>query len=311
MITRENYREYDAVNYSTLSSLSKHPSKVIEERDWSDGIQSGDVLDILCFDGEEALFEKYYVSEFSDRDLPSNTVKQIIDESGDYSDESLLDVAKRINYGQSWSEETILRKIFEGGQKYINLLEESGNRKVIGLDFYTSMFNAADQVKNDPNTRMFFEGAEFQKPMTTNIKIEDSDVAFKCLCDIYINDREAVIVGDLKFTSKPLSSFEYEFMKWRYDIQSSLYSTIPRLITNKPVEFYNIVYSSTDRAVYRFKVHQSTIYCGEHGGTINGRDYKGWKELTKEYLWHKKHNIWNLPYEFCVNSELIINPYGS
>ena len=312
-ITKENYREYDAINYSKLSALDKSP-KDVHEGKFNEGIRTGSMLDMLCFDGEEAFFEKIYVSTLKESDLPSDKVKQIIDFSGDFSDESLLDTAKLLNYGQSWNTDTILRKILEGGEAYIKELENSADKEIISMEFYTYLNKAVEKLKTDPVSRSFFEDVEFQKPLVAELNVESGERLvkhkFKVLLDIY-DEKHKIIICDLKFTSRPISSFEYDFMKWRYDLQASLYSSVAGEITKKPVEFYNIVYSQADDVVFKFKSSSKTLYCGKYGGTVNGRKYKGFQQLSKELLWHTKHDSWTIPYDFCVNSELEIDPYDS
>lgn len=309
IITRENYREYDAINYSKLSSLDKSP-KDVHEGKFNEGIRTGSMLDMLCFDGEEEFFNKIYVSSLKDSDLPSDAVKKIIDNCGDFSDESLLDTANLLNYGQSWKPETRLNKILESGEAYIRELENSADKEIISLEFYTYLNKAVEKIKTDPSTRSFFEDSDFQKPLVAELMIEGSKHKFKCLCDIY-EESHKIIIADLKFTSRPLSSFEYDFIKWRYDLQAGLYTSIAGEIAKKPVEFYNIAYSQADDTVFKFKSSPKTLYCGKYGGTINGRKYKGYQQLAKEFIWHTEHDSWELPYEFCVNSELDIDPYDS
>jgi len=313
MITRETYREYDAINYSTLSALSKSPLDVHKEKDFSDGLRNGDMLDILCFDGEDAFAEKYYVSDLDESDMPSDTIKEIIDRSGDLSDESFLDIAKQINYGQSWKEDTIIRKVLEGGIRYIDQLKSAGDRKIISFELYADMKKASSMLVESPLTKRFFEDAEFQKPMTADLHVSDDhpEVEFKSLLDIYKEEDSKVIVGDLKYTSSPLRMFEYEYLRWRYDLQAAIYSNVAAKSTPREVIFYNIVYSSFDNEVYPFKISKNTIARGEHGGfKPNGRFYKGYRELAKEYIWHKQNDKWDLPYEFYVNDGIEINPYS-
>ena len=308
IITQENYRAYDAINYSKLSALSKNPKDVNTDRVWNDGIQSGSMIDTLCFDGEDKLFEEYYISALTEKDMPSDTIKSIINMADNFSDEELLRCANVVNYGQTWNPPTIIRKIKEAGEKYINELEYSKGKKIISLEFYTSLYNAVQLLKSDHKTREFFIDNDFQVPLTTHLRIEETDIPFKCLLDIK-DEKQNIIIADLKYSSRPLRDFPYDFIKWRYDLQASLYSNIVENITKKDVTFYNLVYSAYDNHVFKFKVHPETLYAGKFGGSVGNRKYKGWLELTKEYLWHQKHNVWDLPYELCVNSELLMNPY--
>jgi hypothetical protein len=309
-ITRENYRAFDAVNYSKLSALSKDPKKVNEEKDWSDGLGSGDILDILCFDGEDAFHEKYYIDANTEK-LPSETVVELLRSVESYDDEAIIQKAAQMNYGQSWKPDTLIGKVKDSvGLNYIKMLEESKGKRVIDYQTYVNLVNGVDMLKSDPNTKSFFENSEYQVPVTEELTVEGEPVRFKGLLDILEVTGDYNIVADLKYTSSSLKYFESDFIKWRYDLQSALYSDLISKYNKRPTAYFILVYSAFDSTVKPFRVPEFTISCGRHGGfTDRGRQMKGYIELTKEYLWHKQHDKWDLPYEIYTSHELELDPY--
>ena len=311
-ITRENYREYDAINYSKLSALTDHPSKVNEEKDFSDGIRNGDVLDLFVYEGEDAVHDKYHISTLTS--LPSDIMQQIVDEAPNYEDATLIQTARNLDYGGSnWKDSTILRKIEEQAGEYMMDRENAGDKPIISWETFTQMQQADKMLKNHPFTKRFFtEDWEFQKPITQQIHIDDGDpVKFKGLLDgITVNEEDKkIVIQDLKYMSSPLRYFPSDFMKWRYYLQASLYHDLAMHHNSSSealdiwnVTFYNVVYSSYDEKVQAFKVDHSMIVGGRKGFTkASGVPVKGYKELASELLWHQDTDSWDYPYEVYKN----------
>lgn len=302
-ITRENYREFDAINYSTLSSLDKHPSEVDKDKDFSDGIQNGDLLDLFCYDGEDAVHEKYYVSSLTS--TPSDAIKEIVDQSPDYSDAALLHTARELNYGAStWKDSTILRKIEEAAGDYILELENAGGKPIITFETFAQMQQASKLLKNHQFTKdMFGPEWNYQVPLLAELEVKDGHKeAFKCLLDGIKDDgSNLIIVHDLKYTSSSLSYFPKDFKSWKYYLQASLYSDIVRELFGKDTIWYNVVYSSFENKVQKFHVDESVIQAGRDGFWDISYYRRGYKQLAFELLWHQQNNKWDYPYEVYMN----------
>lgn len=321
-LTRENYRAYDAINYSKLSALVDHPSKVNEEKDFSDGLRNGDLLDMFCYDGEDAVHEKYYVSTITQ--MPSDTIKEIIEASPNYEEGTLIQTARDMGYGASnWKDSTILRKLEEnGGAEYMMELENAGDKPIISFEKFTEMQQASNLILNHKFTNRFFgDGWQYQKPMKADLHIDCEDpVTFKGLFDgikVY-EDNKKVIVHDLKYMSGELKYFPSDFMRWKYYIQASLYHDIAAAnfrvddATPYDVEYYNVVYSSMEHKVQNFRIDNSMIVGGRKGFTkASGVPVKGYEELAAELIWHQNKNKWEYPYEvYNNNGTSVIENYG-
>lgn len=312
-ITRENYREYDAINYSKLSSLVDHPREVNLDKDFSDGMRNGDILDLFMFDGEDAVVEKYYIS--SREGDPSDTIKEILEKAPNYSDEMLLQVASEVGYGNSWNPDTVLRKIHEGGQKgasygteYIKELEDSKDKIIITLEEYTKLQRAAKMLKNHQHTSWLFTDIwDFQYPICQEIDISDSfeyePVLFKALLDGYSQHEDYNVIADLKYTSRSINAFKGQFWSWKYYLQAALYSDLSTAENGRPTKCYYVIYSSLDDDVAVFQITDDMLSFGRNGGyNMKGNWVKGYKELAKELLWHQENNLWDYPYDVYMNN---------
>lgn len=298
-INRDNYREFDAINYSKLSALSDYPAKVNEDRSFS---ENGNVLDLFCYEGEQAVHDEYHVSSLSS--LPSEDMMNIVDLAPNYEDATLIQTAREYGYGaDSWKDSTILRHIEEKAGDYILDLENAGDKKIIDWEMFTEMQRASKLLKSHEFTRDFFTAEwDFQVPVLTEVDIEGEPTKFKGLLDGMKEDEDVVIIHDLKFSSISLKSFPSQFMSWNYYLQAGQYTDIIKRETGKTTLFYNVVYSSVNKRVQKYIVSPDMIQVGIYGGIgYTGRKVKGYRELAKELLWHQKYNKWEYPYEVYQN----------
>lgn len=297
---RDTYRGYDAVNYSKLSSLDKNPKSVNEDKDFSDGLRNGDVLDLLCFE-EEKFHEKYYVSTVGK--LPSDAIKAIIDHvmtMEEYKSEDFVRVARAFEYGApNWKDDTIYKKIMDDGEDYIQMLAQANDRIIIDFETYEMLKDATTDLKTDERTKQLF-GGNYQVPLLGMLDVNDDlSTLYKCLLDSLVEAGDKMIMYDLKYTSSSLSYFQSDFKKWRYYLQASLYSDIVAKAYNKPVDVYYVIWSSVDRKPALFKISEETLKLGRDGGILyNGQRAKGYKQLTEELIWHQKNDLWDYPYQY-------------
>src|SRR5690625_7320697 len=110
------------------------------------------------------------------------------------------------------------------------------------------MNRAANMLKEHEFTRGFMQG-EYQLPLaTTGILKNEDDPVFKCLIDI--SNQEQGYIADLKYTSSTLKGFPYEFIKWGYYLQASLYRDIAMK-----------VFRSEERRVGRYSGRNAWKWC--------------------------------------------------
>lgn len=265
IVTRENYREYDAVNYSTLSKLRKHPSllDLDEEREYGDGVRFGSLVDTLALEPHE-FDNRYYVNDVEDP--PSGTARKLADWI--YENKELEVDGKYINYVGN-------EKITEGdgerlknlwdlvdeakkaigsstnfkqyrGVEYLRGLIAGQDKEVISESEHKDALNAALSLKSHAFSRKFF----IQDVNTTNLYqvpmvMDWNGTLVKSLLDIVHIDHINKVIHpvDLKCTSRSPSVFPREFIRWGYYIQASLYSHQAYYWMNKKYPEYNNYYS--------------------------------------------------------------------
>lgn len=345
-ITRDNYRSYPAVNQSTLKALEDHPSKVLEDKDWSDGLQFGDVIDILLFTPDK-FEEEYYVTNMDN--LPNENVRQIIEhvvankkEDEDLGEDDILDAAAKFDYGQSWKPATQLKKILVeyGGKAYIKQLLEGRGKKLLSIEDHMKMVQAVEVLKRHPFTSQFISGPTpdhierlVQVPILAHS--DEHPVWYKGLLDLILVDHEKKIIypWDLKSTGTNPLWFQSQILKFRYDLQAGLYQHMLETIVTEaeeggaPQEYTGLTFDPSGYKVdnfgfivigsqdtsrpLRYKCTDADIFAGLNGGTTKrGREYKGVWKLTEELLWHRKNGKWEYPMEVYQNGgQLLVDVY--
>jgi len=342
-ITFDNYRDYDAINYSKLKTLSDHPRKIHEERDWSDGLEFGDALDLLVFTPD--LFrEEYYVGNMDNE--PSDRVKNIMEDvvrnyGEEITDDHVIEAANREGYGESWNRNTRLNKILRtyGGARYARMLLDSRGKRVMSTERHMQITQAVETLKKHEWTKhlLFDDLPDHMQRFTQFPMLSFGKPLYKSLFDLLIVDhkKKKFYPWDLKNTGVPVHRFRSQFVSYQYYLQAALYSyvlgsVIAEAEEGAPVQefipldfnpsgykvdnFGFIVISSQDTVnPMRYKCTESDLYAGMSGGILSrGREVKGFIKLTEEYLWHKKNDLWSYPYEvYKGNGEVDIDVFKS
>lgn len=330
-ITRENYRDHPAINYSKLKALADHPRKVDEEIEMNKGMIFGDAMDCMLFTPEE-FDDKFYVADLEN--LPSDNIQNIIDavvekHGLEITNETVLAEAKQQNYGSNWKDSTRLRKILEdgGGARYAEILLNSEDKHILSIDKHAEIAHAVEVLQNHEWTAPIIRGdlEDHQDRFTQYPAMSIGDYNFKALFDLIIldHDRQRIYPYDLKFTSRPVTHFDSEFIKRKYYIQAALYTHVLKIQTHNDtplmVKGYNvmpfkfIVISSKDPnhpMIYTTTLED--IDCGLEGGELrSGREVKGVFQLAEELIWHEQENKWGYPYEvYQSDGELTLNVFG-
>lgn len=332
-ITFDNYRDYPAINQSKLKSLSKDPEKVIEDReDWNDGMEFGDVLDLILFTPE--LFdERYYVADLDN--LPSDRIQGIIEDAverhgAEITDEMVLAAADRDEYGMTWGNDTRLRKILEEGDgaRYAQILMNSQDKKILSIERHMEIVQAAEVLKTHNYTSDFIAGElpEGWERLTQVALLSCGKPLFKGLIDLMLVDHNEKVIypWDLKSTGRNPLHFAGQFVSQQYYLQAALYQWILENLIAEAEEGTNvqeltdltfnpagytvdnfgfIVIGSADSTKpLRYKCTDEDIYSGLYGGELRtGREVKGVMELAEELQWHEDNNKWQYPYEVYQN----------
>lgn len=328
IIKLEEYREYPALNYSTLSKLDRNPELLLKDTtEDSTALTLGSVVDCLITD--PARYSKDYIVA---------TVPEPTGQLGDFVSklmnlwrvdtnlEDIFDLAyEDVKEGNGGKLRDSLEKFIDnfetkGGKEYFDFLVKAAGKKVISVEQNSmanklAFFIMTNKYTADYFTKLIGEPSYTDILYQVPIVFEEDGVVYKILLDmLYINHMAKVIQPiDIKTMSEAVSSFPYSVFKWRYDIQASLYSTG----VSKSLDLFGakdyaiapfkfIVGSFNNYKVRTFNA-KNLIEFGKLGGETKwGTKYKGWKELTELYNWHMTNQIFDYTREEYENNGEIL-----
>lgn len=315
LTSEEEYREYDAINYSSLSALDSDPIYVDKEFRETPSTIMGSVVDCMVTGGD---YDERFITETVSR--PSGKNGDIVEElirvnSDDYLVgepiftegnlvifKEMFETAYRkadIN-SRSMKLETALSNFLDkGGVQYYKFLLNKGDKTVVPYEMYSNAVDLVNTLKTHQYTKDYFKEVNnedyqicFQVPIVYKLPASvGENIEGKALIDILlINHKEkCVIPVDLKTTSSKASEFSSSFIKWKYYLQCSLYTYGLQSICTYDVMPFRFVVAPT-QDIYRpliYRVSKKTIEIGRFGGNnpFTGTYMKGWEQLSKELVW--------------------------
>lgn len=326
-MNRENYREYDAINFSKLGQLDRNPSKVDEEKDFHDGMAFGSLVDLMCFEPDK-VEEEFYVND-ADRS-PSKTAKKLADwilenKNVGIDDHGIHCIENNTRFGLSSmltdaSDAIGSSTDFDryGGIEYLESQIKSQDKKVVSEELYSNARQATRTLKTHEFTRRYFRNPDrnveiqFQVPILWDPSYYDDelDCRAKSLLDIVILDHKNKTVKpvDLKTTSSSVHLFERKMKKWGYYLQAPYYTDgLYWTVQNHddindyevlPFEFVVISSKSLNHPLV-YECTSNDLLCGREGGVLSygNREVKGWIQLIKDLKWHERNDKWDYPRE--------------
>lgn len=319
--SESEYRQYDAINYSKLKALETNPEFLIsEEKNYSDGLRFGDAVDTLIFSGKKAFDNKFKIIEFN---RPSNQLGELADHCliklytgltfEELSEALVLDYSEDLKlFGNVKDPVKRAAKITKDFWDYIG--EKMTTDKIlITYDEYSSVITAVEMLKSNIYTHEYFKGEEtFINQLPIVFKYEG--VVFKALLDIVKINHESKVIcpADLKTMSEYVTSFPNKIIKWRYDIQQTLYTLAIQAYRDKYYPDYTIegfrfvvissqeinkpiVYHVYNPRAFIIKANQSRVKLLKHVDV-----------LVDEYLIHKQQNNYSYPAEVLLKGEITL-----
>jgi hypothetical protein len=317
LASEAEYREYDAINYSKLSTLSRDPKALDEEFVGTDSTLLGSIVDCMLTGGNYD--DEYITSKVAKPAGMQGELVDIIFNSMDnymlgdtvYQNDKDQDKVvfvdqfeaayKKVGLKTPKLEGAIKNFLEKGGKEYFEYLFTVGDKTVVKADMKWKADEIVKVLKTNAFTKDYFAKQDsedyqifYQVPIVFNLPESCKKQEGKALLDmIVVNHKEKCIIPvDLKTTSSKATDFKSSFLKWNYYIQASMYSYGLNSLTDYEVmPFKFVVASTTD--LYRpvtYRVSKKTLQIGRFGGQSPNSSYytKGWEQLCQELIWLKE-----------------------
>lgn len=337
-----DYKETLGINQSTLKKILISPKSYLSAVNKQENqIESeeehfvfGTIIDIMLT-GTREDFNKRFVKVPDNIKGSPNIIlmlKSIREELNKLSSEeaalksledfksSIIKWARNNNYQPKWGDDALIKNLIVNDTKetfeilkttvgkitvkeseYINAV---GCKSVLELDRYTKFY--VDKKLNNNKE------VEFLDKFIINFTFKD--LLFKGEIDrIVINHTTKEIIPiDFKFTGKSINDFEYDFWKYRYDFQATVYThglfeniKIQELI-KEGYKLNNFLYIVVEKSLFNnpiiFKVTDEVRKIGREGGTLsNGKKLEGFIQAIDRYKFHTEINKWDYPMEYYKN----------
>jgi hypothetical protein len=222
--------------------------------------------------------------------------------------------AKEIKYGgTTWSSSRIIDTVYADGAAYFNMLGECGGRTIMTPMDNADAISAVDALRKAKETAAYFvqqkdEVLLFQQEIMINFKSQKGlALPLKAALDIIriSNTDKTVQVADLK-TTHNTAGFKGVAKSFDYVTQVSFYNYLIREFLK---EFHggkyqnytilapiNIVIDKEYLVPFIFQYSEEDIEIAENGSVAH--DFKGWRQVLDEIIWHIETSIWDKPKEY-------------
>ena len=297
-VSEEVYRQDPAYSYSTIARFEREGFRNINtlfEKVTTPSLTFGSLVDCLITEPED-FDNRFFVTDILPEDNTiSGLVKTIYDNYGD-TYFSLNDVPDDFilgcigSYQRNWKPETRCKVIREKGNDYYELLHVSEGKIVVSSQDYADAIACADELYTNPVSKdlLFPTNPDIEVYWQLKFKGKYKDISLRCMMDaIVVNHiNKGITLVDLKTTGHPEEEFENSFVKWRYDIQATLYTEI--FMQNAPEELLNyhinpyhfLCINKKTKAPIIWKFHQN--FCTKALETKDGNTLRNWREIVED-----------------------------
>lgn len=297
----ENYRDFNAINYSTLQTLDSNPKKVNIPSEDTDYFTFGSLVDdLIC--GSKEIKKKYAIAIYSPKPQMKAYVEALA--KGKSSQEAYDEVGFKKD-----TLDKVKERYKKEGVLYSRFLKDSEGKKIVTLDDFQLATSIALSFISHSNSKKYFElDKKFEKYFQVPLLFTHKGNLIKVLLDmIIVNTEENTIIPiDFKTTGGTIMDFPISARKFRYDIQASLYSTaVKEVFENYTIEPFRFIVGSKQlpNIPLVYIPTQDSLNIGRVGGKdVYGNSIKGWEQLIQEYKQHKELDYWDLPIE-VINNE--------
>jgi hypothetical protein len=326
------YFNVEAISYSTLRNLSIGPAyhKFIQEQDSEEKEHFiiGGGVDILLTEPEK--FWDYYALEFQEicEKVPTPQIR-------DYSyyilnGKSEEEAYKEVGFKRD-SLDAVREKFNNEAKEWFNWMknkldydESVKNKQILTNTQYSLITKIVESLKTNQFTSKYFNTSfDGSEEVFNQLEIYWEVNGQKCkskLDKVVVNHKNKTIQPiDIKTTGKSTFSFSLSALSYRYDIQTSFYTSGLYWLINKSndtywskikdyqiLPFIFIVESTkTPGLPLIYKVTDTFLAQGMEGFMKDGKYYKGWVELLNEYVWYKENNSWTYDKQIIENEGVV------
>lgn len=307
-MTVEEYRQIDAIHYSLLSKVANISGRLdAQEKPVGDGIIFGSLFDDMLTNEDFDINNSRYIiveSRKPDSEMMQKYCNTYIETQN--PDEAYA------QSGYKASHDSVKEK-FKEFEEYCSLLIQARDEDkyiITNQDFLDAQTGCSTLLSHS-FTSWYFDKEDgkkeilFQKPVVYDLF---NGYQGKALFDLIVIDhiKKAIYPVDIKTMSDSVYSFEYgNYRRFKYYLQGSWYTRsikhIPYiselLDSHYTLENFRFMVLSRDNLKFPliYEMSQNDIFIGEYGGFKDGKKYKGYHELTDDYIWHKTRDLWEYP----------------
>lgn len=239
-ISEQEYRDIDCLSYSAIAKYEKGGFATIShlyDKQESDSLIFGSVVDTLITEGRDAFEKKFIVSDC----VPSESIEKIVDilfedaatilerpfSIDGILDADILDACNKVGYNTRLKDQTRIDKVKSEGAEYYELKCKLGNKTIISSSIYEDAISTVMALRNHPLVGKYLgttEGdTEFLYQLKFKTNLDGLEVKFMPDLLIVMHASKTIIPVDLKTSSFPEYDFPKRYLENRYDIQARLY----------------------------------------------------------------------------------------
>lgn len=310
-LPEQAYHDLPIWSYSTISKYAKEGFSAIstlhDPIKPTPSMEFGSLFDSILTRGKDTL-NYYTVSDT----CPPPGEKGVLDylltiTDAPFYDVTSMDIQQAVqscNYQPRWSYESQYKHL-EAYKDYYEA--RRGNKKVVSTKDWEDAMEMARVFRSNPYLSQLFGTKSnkdieyiYQSQFTAHMDIDEfRNVEVKIMPDLVVVNHvdKTIQPVDLKTSSVPAYDFAENFIKYRYDIQASLYTDVLEKVVSGdtvlseykilPYLFTDISRTDKQPVTYEYDPRSESQINGLSFGNYN---YKNWKTLLGEIIDYEETN---------------------
>ena len=310
-IPDQEYHDLDCWSYSAIARYAREGFsslyKLQEKTAPTAAMEFGSLFDTIITKGKK-VYDEYACCSVTVPDAEKNAIDYIVTKTDaqfdELSSEFISSCCDACGYQMRWGAEARYKHISPYREYYD--IKKSG-KKIVSKEDMDDALEMAREFYADKYVRSIFgtkngNGMEYiyQAQFVTDMDVNGRTVKVKIMPDlIVVNHNEKTIRPvDLKTSAMPAYDFPSNFLKYRYDIQASLYTDVLcKLIRSEAVEYADYtmlpyIFADISRVdkvpvCYEYDPHADSQLDGLSFTRGDGEkviSYKNWRTLLTEIL---------------------------